>query len=327
MASVLEPPPESDFHVEKHRIVFTDDHVEQKWTDRTSVERTSPRLIRALRTSGVLWKDLQKKKLDDFSMDGTQPVPPAIQRQRLYAHERHRQEELDQVLRERRKLVQDDMRVQGASSAPALLTGLTPMEMAREKAEQALAMREMKRQATKEAGEKRLADLAKQVQVAAALAEQAAKKQDEVTAQFKAKQREQERQIIEKRQASMEFRLKRERQKELDREAEFQIARQAEEARVRKDKLIEQQRIATQSAMREKGAAFKQKHKAKLARIAAEAFEMQKNADSMAVDKEKLIEEKHKALKKRVKESQQLTVEVNAARAAEQVRCFGSGCD
>ena len=142
----------------------------------------------------------------------------------------------------------------------------------------------------------------------------------DVTAQFEAKKREQARLIIEKRQAAMEFRLKRERQKEVELQAEFVFARKAEEARIRKDELIEQKRIATQAAMREKGAAFKQKHKAKLARIAAEALELQENSDVMALEKEKIIEEKHKALKKRVRESQKITVELNAARAAEQVR-------
>ena len=123
------------------------------------------------------------------------------------------------------------------------------------------------------------------------LAEEAAKKQDEVTAQFEAKKREQARLIIEKRQAAMEFRLKREQQKEVELQAEFVVARKAEEARIRKDELIEQKRIATQAAMREKGAAFKQKHKAKLARIAAEALELQETSDVMALEKEKIIEE------------------------------------
>ena len=328
MASVLEPPPEIGFVVYKDRIVYEEEHhIEEGWSDRESVERNSPRLKRALRSTGVLWKDLQVKTQADFAMEGTQPVPPDIQRQRLYAYERLRQEQLHLVLEARRGMLRDGMRLTGASSAPPSMMGggdgekvLTPMEMAKQKAEQALVLREMKRQATKEAGEKRLADLAKQMEVAAVLAEEAAKKQDEVTAQFEAKKRDQARSIIEKRQAAMEFRLKRERQKELQLQAEFVFARKAAEARIRKDELIEQKRIATQRAMREKGAAFKMKHKAKLARIAAEARELQKNSDVMALEKEKMIEEKHKALKRRVEESQKLTVEVNAARAAEQVR-------
>lgn len=328
MASVLEPPPEIGFVVCKDRIVYEEDqHIEEGWTDRQSVERNSPRLKRALRATGVLWKDLQKKTQADFAMEGTQPVPPNIQRQRLYAHEKLRQEQLHLVLEARRKMLRDGMRLAGASSAPPSMDGgggnqevLTPMEMAKQRAEQALVLREIKRQATKEAGEKRLADLAKQLEVAAVLAEEAAKKQDEVTAQFEAKKREQARQIIEKRQAAMEFRLNRERQKELEQKAEFVFARKAEEARIRKDEMIEKKRIATQKAMREKGAAFKQKHKAKLARIAAEAAELQENADVMALEKEKIIEAKHRSLKKRVEENQKLTVEVNAARAAEQVR-------
>lgn len=328
MASVLEPPPEIGFVVYKDRIVYEEDqHIEEGWTDRQSVERNSPRLKRALHGTGVLWKDLQKKTQADFAMEGTQPVPPNIQRQRLYAHERLRQEQLHLVLEARREMLRDGMRLAGASSAPPSMDGgggnekvLTPMEMAKQRAEQALVLREIKRQATKEAGEKRLADLAKQLEVAAVLAEEAAKKQDEVTAQFEAKKREQARQIIEKRQAAMEFRLNRERQKELEQKAEFVFARKAEEARIRKDEMIEKQRIATQKAMREKGAAFKQKHKAKLARIAAEAVELQENADVMALEKEKIIEAKHRSLKKRVEENHKLTVEVNAARTAEQVR-------
>ena len=326
MASVLEPPPEIGFVVYKDRIVYEEDHhIEEGWTDRQSVERNSPRLKRAMKANGVLWKDLQQKSVEDFAMEGTQPVPPKIQRQRLYAYERLRQDHLHIVLEARRTMLRDGMRLAGAASAPPEMGGddddkaLTPMEMAKQKAEQALVLREMKRQATKEAGEKRLADLADQLVVASQLAEEAAKKQDEVTAQFEAKKKEQARQIIEKRQAAMEFRLNRERQKDLEQQAEFVFARKAEEARKRKDELIEEKRIATQRAMREKGAAFKLKHKAKLARIAAEAIAVQENSDVMALEKEKIIEQKHRALQKRVKQSQKLTAEVNAARAAEQV--------
>jgi hypothetical protein len=326
MASVLEPPPEIGFVVYKDRNVYEEDHhIEEGWTDRQSVERNSPRLKRAMKANGVLWKDLQQKSVEDFAMEGTQPVPPKIQRQRLYAYERLRQDHLHIVLEARRTMLRDGMRLAGAASAPPEMGGddddkaLTPMEMAKQKAEQALVLREMKRQATKEAGEKRLADLADQLVVASQLAEEAAKKQDEVTAQFEAKKKEQARQIIEKRQAAMEFRLNRERQKDLEQQAEFVFARKAEEARKRKDELIEEKRIATQRAMREKGAAFKLKHKAKLARIAAEAIAVQENSDVMALEKEKIIEQKHRALQKRVKQSQKLTAEVNAARAAEQV--------
>eukprot|EP01047_Picozoa_sp_COSAG01_P049288 COSAG01_NODE_4875_length_4661_cov_2.548882_1_plen_435_part_00 len=255
MASVLEPPPEIGFVVYKDRIVYEEEHhIEEGWSDRESVERNSPRLKRALRSTGVLWKDLQVKTQADFAMEGTQPVPPDIQRQRLYAHEKLRQEQLCLVLEARRGMLRDGMRLTGASSAPpSMMDGgdgekvLTPMEMAKQKAEQALALREMKRQATREAGEKRLQDLAKQMEVAAVLAEEAAKKQDEVTAQFEAKKREQARSIIEKRQASMEFRLKRERQKELELQAEFVFARKAEEARIRKEKKKQQQQQQQQN--------------------------------------------------------------------------------
>ena len=60
------------------------------------------------------------------------------------------------------------------------------------------------------------------------------------------------------------------------------------------DELITQKRVATQKAMREKGAAFKLKHKEKLARIARAAALAEENADVMALEKEKIVEEKHR---------------------------------
>ena len=89
----------------------------------------------------------------------------------------------------------------------------------------------LERQANKEAGEKRLAEMQQQLVVQAELAEAAAKKQDEITVQFEAKKKAQARAIIEKRQAAMEFRLKREKQKEVEMQAEFEFARKAEAAR------------------------------------------------------------------------------------------------
>jgi hypothetical protein len=296
--SVLEPPPEIGFEVNSDHVVYLEaHHVEEGWTDRERVERNSPRLRRSMKMNGVLWRDLQPKTIEDFAMEGTQPVAPAIQRQRLYAHEKLRQQNLHIVLNSRRTMLRDGMRIAGAQSAPPTMSdeqALTPMEMAKQRAEQALAMREMKRQANKEAGEKRLEDLQKEAIVAAQLAEAAAKKQDEVTAVFEARKKAQAREIIEKRQAAMEFRLNREKQREKEMAAEFAFARQAEEARIRKDELIEQKRIKTRREMREKGAASKIKHKAKLARIAQEARDYQANIDVMAVEKEREIEQKHK---------------------------------
>ena len=248
--SVLEPPPEIGFEVNSDHIVYAEaHHVEEGWTDRDRVERQSPRLNRSMKMNGVLWRDLQCKTIEDFVMEGTQPVPPTIQRQRLYAYEKHRQHQLHIVLDSRRTMLRDGMRIAGAQSAPPGMIGdvgmddddkvLTPMEMAKQRAEQAMAMREMKRQANKEAGEKRLGDLAAEMVVAAHLAEAAAKKQDEVRAVFEARKKVQAREIIEKRQAAMEFRLNREKMKEKELVAEFAFARQAEEARIRKDELIQ----------------------------------------------------------------------------------------
>ena len=47
--------------------------------------------------------------------------------------------------------------------------------------------------------------------------------------------------------------------------------------------------------MREKGAAFKLKHKEKLARIARAAALAEENSDAMALEKEKIVEEKHRS--------------------------------
>ena len=70
--------------------------------------------------------------------------------------------------------------------------------------------------------------------------------------------------------------------------------------------------------MREQSAAFKLKHKAKLARIAKEARDYQANVDVMAVEKEREIEEKHNQLAKRVRQSTKMMKEVNRAKVAEQ---------
>ena len=231
------PPPEMGVEVTPKGLRF-DESWDESWTDRPAVPKSSPRLARSLRSTGVLWESLAPKTVADFAMENCNPVPSDVQRQRLYAHERLRQKNLQLVLDARRKLLAEGLRPVGAASAPPQLEGpadedaaLTPMEMAKQKAEAAMALREMKRQANKEAGEKRLAEMQQQLVVQAELAEAAAKKQDEITVQFEAKKKAQARAIIEKRQAAMEFRLKREKQKEVEMQAEFEFARKAEAAR------------------------------------------------------------------------------------------------
>ena len=84
------PPPEMGVEVTPKGLRF-DESWDESWTDRPVVPKSSPRLARSLRSTGVLWESLAPKTVADFAMENCNPVPSDVQRQRLYAHERLRQ--------------------------------------------------------------------------------------------------------------------------------------------------------------------------------------------------------------------------------------------
>ena len=167
--------------VTQKRIVLEDDEV---------IGRASPRLVRAMKTTGVIWDQLIAQDIEAFTMDYAVPVPRVIAFQRLNAHLELRSRNLQTVLKARKALVNrkatlDDSR-SGAKSAPPEFGEkvLTPLEMAQKRAEEMLELAAIKRQQLADSEQKRLEDERRATAEQMAMKEKRQQEMDRVAAKF-----------------------------------------------------------------------------------------------------------------------------------------------
>ena len=214
-------------------------------------------------------------------------------------------------------------------SAPPLLGGgdsfdanapLTPAQMAQKKAEEMMRSQEEKRALAKLAMTKRIEEKDALVAASRTLAKRQAVEQDRVQAMFDKEKKRQQREIEEARMTAQAFRVQRDQAREADEAREFEAARAAETERQRKDVMIEQKRKKMMREMRERGDDAKAKRKSKVDRLKEIAAMEQENADTVALEKEAEIAEKHKRLEQSLAVRQADMKAENLARMEDQKR-------